>query len=101
MKNTFLNRVSAERRVLAVVNEVLPRDQQLAGLSLAAISKWRAVAGYKESASVVSMILVLAERCQRLSDRSNETFVEIEQVDSEKIEAGISELRIELKNWLK
>ena len=100
MKNTFLNRVSAERRVLSVVNESLPRNQQLTGLSSAAISRWRAVVGLDRTSSVNHILVAVAEQCQRLSDRSNETFMPIEKADNEKIEIQLVVLERELDRFL-
>ncbi len=97
MTNTFLNRVSAERRVLAVVNAQLPSNQQLTGLSGAAISRWRAIVGLEKTSSANSILITLAEQCQRLSDRSNETFLPIEKADSENIEKQLVILKRELK----
>jgi hypothetical protein len=97
MKNTFLNRVSAERRVLSVVNASLPSSHQLTGLSGAAISRWRAVIGLEQTSSLNPTLVSLAEQCQRLSDRSNETFMPIEKTDSEKIEKQLVLLQSELE----
>lgn len=96
MKNTFLNRVSAERRVLSVVNASLTRNQQLTGLSSAAIFRWRTVVGLDRTNSINRILVAVAEQCQRLSDRSNETFRPIEKTDSEKLEKQLMLLK---KEW--
>ena len=100
MTNTFLNRVSAERRVLSVVNERLARATQLTGLSNAAISRWRASVGHDRTTSINTILLAVAEQCQRLSDRSNETFLPIEQVEVDRIERQLVELKNELARCL-
>lgn len=100
MKNTFLNRVSAERRVLSVVNERLPYAYQLTGLSSAAISRWRAGVGFGRTTSISPILLSVAEQCQRLSDRSNETFLSIEQAEAESVEEHLLELKRELSKCL-
>lgn len=96
MTNTFLNRVSAERRVLSVVNGRLSRVDQLTGLSRAAIAKWCASIGLERTISIKPILLALAEKCQRLSDRSNETFHQIEQHAAASIERYLVELEREL-----
>lgn len=100
MSNTFLNRVSAERRVLSVINEQLPHSHQLTGLSGAAISRWRACVGFDRTVSISPILLSVAEQCQRLSDRSNETFAPMEKIEVESVERHIAELRMELAKWL-
>ncbi len=96
MNNTFLNRVSAERRVLTVVNEFFPRDKQLTGLSQAAISHWVTSIGFDRTVYIRPLLISLAEMCQRLSDRSNETFMPIEKVQVEMIGKQLENLRNEL-----
>ena len=100
MTNTFLNRVSAERRVLSVVNRRLSRANQLTGLSRAAISRWRVSVGLDRTASINPILLSVAEQCQRLSDRSNETFHPIDPPEGETIERQLVELERELNRWL-
>lgn len=100
MENTFLNRVSAERRVLAVVNAQLQSNQQLTGLSEAAITRWRSILGIEKTSSMYPILVTLAEQCQRLSDRSNETFMPIEKSDSEKIDQQIVVLKNELERCM-
>lgn len=97
--NTFLNRVSSERKVLKVINERLPKSKQLSGLSSAAMASWRSKLGVEESSKISETLVLLAKKCQRLSDRSNETFTAIEALDSEKIEIKIAELKIEFEKY--
>ena len=93
MNNTFITRVSAERRVLSIVNERLPHAHQLTGLSNAAISRWRACVGFDRTASICPILLSVAEQCQRLSDRSNETFLPIEELEAESVDRHLTELK--------
>ncbi len=96
MKNTFLNRVTAERRVLTLVNERFSNELELTGLSQAAISRWLTVIGAERSNSILPLLKSLAELCQRLSDRSNETFMPIEVSQVEEIEKQLLLLKSEL-----
>lgn len=100
MTNTFLNRVSAERSVLSLVNRRLSRAKQLTGLSRAAILRWRGNVGFERTASINPILLSVAEQCQRLSDRSNETFHPIDQPQVESIERQLVELERELDRSL-
>ncbi|HET7832393.1 MAG TPA: hypothetical protein VFK88_05460 [Gallionella sp.] len=93
MTNSFLNKVSAERRVLSVVNTKTPGWRQLTGLSSAAIDLWRRKVGSELTADVASSLIALADLCQLLSDRSHETFQPIDISLSEKIESQMSILR--------
>jgi hypothetical protein len=95
MTNSFLNRVSAERRVLAVVNAKLPKECRLTGLSSAAISQWREKAGSERASSITPTLISLAEKCQTLSDRSQETFKPLDKTHSELIEKEL----LKVKEW--
>jgi len=93
MTNSFLNKVSAERSVLSVVNARTSGRRQLTGLSSAAIDLWRRKVGSDIPADVVALLIELADLCQLLSDRSHETFQPIDASLSEKIESHICILR--------
>lgn len=93
MTNSFLNKVSAERRVLSVVNARTRGKRQLTGLSSSAIDLWRRKVGSEITADVTAQLIALAELCQLLSDRSHETFQPIDISLSEKIEIQMSILR--------
>jgi hypothetical protein len=100
MSNTFLNRVSAERKVLTVVNRIFTGSQQLAGLSQAAISRWQSVVGQNRVEGILPLLTDLAEQCQRLSDRSNETFMTVEEAQAARIEKQLEILSRELRKCL-
>jgi hypothetical protein len=93
MTNSFLNKVSAERRVLSIVNAKTPGKFQLTGLSSAAIELWRRKVGAEKTSDVVAPLRGLAELCQLLSDRSHETFKPIDTSLRERIEAHMSALQ--------
>jgi len=93
MTNSFLNKVSAERSVLSVVNARTSGIRQLTGLSSAAIDLWRRKVGSEITADVVAPLIALADLCQLLSDRSHETFQPIDTSLPEKIELHICILR--------
>lgn len=97
MKNTFLNRVSAERRVLTVVNSKFRGRLQLAGLSEAALLQWQGVVGDRVAEDVLLLLLELAEQCQLLSDRSNETFSAMEEAQAARIGAQLEALSLALQ----
>lgn len=93
MTNSFLSKVSAERRVLSVVNARTPGSRQLTGLSSAAVDLWRRKVGSEIAADVVTPLIALADLCQLLSDRSHETFQPVDISLSERIESHMSILR--------
>ena len=97
MTNAFLNKVAAERAVLSLVNKRASGERQLAGLSEAAIEQWiRKVGPDVASNQLTEILLRLSNTCQRLSDRSHETFGQLEQEVSKRFSEELAVLRIEL-----
>jgi hypothetical protein len=94
MTNTFLNKVTAERSVLSVVNERTSGKRQLTGLSSAAIELWRRKVGTEATKDVVGPLATLADLCQCLSDKSHETFQPLDPSFVAKIESHLCTLRV-------
>ena len=94
LNNSFLNKVTAERRALVIVNARFVGVRQLAGLSSAAIRNWQAKVSASGSDRVVAALLVLGEICQSLSNRSNESFTPLNPDIENRLESAMSELRI-------
>jgi len=101
MTNSFLNKVTAERSVLSVVNARTPGTLQLTGLSSAAIELWRRKIGTEATKDVAEPLIVLAELCQRLSDRSHETFQSLDTSLAERIELQLCVLKDAVANLSK
>lgn len=92
MTNTFLNKVQAERRVLAMVNKYTRNVRQLTGLSAAAIDDWQRRQGVNGIGVIVAQLRELAVACQALSDRSHETFGAVDSAAASAIETKCAEL---------
>lgn len=93
MANSFLNKVSAERRILSVVNARFHGSEQLAGLSRSAIDLWQRTVDTRVSDDIVAKLMVLAELCQSLSDRSHESFKPLDPKVEDRLEAELLALK--------
>lgn len=93
MKNTFLNKVTAERAVLRIVNTFTSGGKQLSGLSWVAIDAWQRANADIGTNSLINELKEISDLCQRLSDRSHETFGELDPALSEVIESRILSLK--------
>lgn len=89
MPNSFLNKVSAERRVLSVINTHFRGKEQLAGLSKSAINLWQRRVGASATHEVIEALTVLADVCQSLSDRSNESFTRLNPEVEKRLETEL------------
>jgi hypothetical protein len=92
MTTSFLNRVDAERRVLSAVHRHTSGPTQLTGLSRAAIESWQGRTTGLDLREVVAELHALGDVCQRLSDRSHETFLPLDPRLGEQIDAGLAAL---------
>lgn len=94
LTNSFLNKVTAERRVLAIVNARYAGVRQLAGLSGAAIARWRVAVSNSGTDRLAEILTRLGVICQSLSNRSNESFDVLSSNVQGVIEAALNELRV-------
>lgn len=90
--NTFANKVAAERAVLRIVNRRTPGVRQLAGLSWVAIETWQQTIGLAASDPLVVELKALSDLCQRLSDRSHETFEKLDPMLAQTIDFRLNSL---------
>lgn len=74
MNNPFINKVTAERKVLAIVNVHTPGNHQLTGLTAIAIIAWSRNVSFSHIEKITECLRILGQLCQRLSDRSQESF---------------------------
>jgi hypothetical protein len=95
MTNTFIRKVQAERRILAVINALTPGPRQLTGLSSAAIESWRRKAGIDGAGRLADRLLEIGGLCQCLSDRSNESFQSLDPMLVAQINQKLRELAAE------
>jgi hypothetical protein len=96
MTNSFLNKVSAEREIISYVNQTTKGRLQLTGLSTLAISSWHEKNSSMVSSEVVLCLLSLSDLCQRLSDRSHETFEALDEALQDSIAKKIMDLKLAL-----
>lgn len=96
MSNTFVNKVAAERKALSIVNSKTSGRYQLTGLSSAAVDLWRRQVGSERTAAVAIPLAQVADLCRLLSDRSHETFHEIDPSMLDKIEIHMLNLEKEV-----
>lgn len=78
MKNSFVNKVAAERAVLDVVNSYTSGTRQLTGLSWIAIDAWQKNIETMTDQKIVVELKEISDLCQSLSDRSHETFTKLD-----------------------
>ena len=94
MPNTFLNKVAVERATLSIINKRYTKNNQLTGLSEAAIEQWRSKLTPKANGSITFKLLEISKIAQTLSNRSNETF---ESLDGE-VKSSLDRLMAELSD---
>lgn len=92
MRNTFFNKVAAERAVLRIVNAHTSGSRQLSGLSSGAIDNWQRSSNITYNQVIVDELKNISDLCQRLSDRSHETFSPLDPALNTMIDSRIEVL---------
>lgn len=97
MRNTFINKVAVEREILRAVNSYTRGRRQLAGLSWSAIDAWQRAVSMPGIEPLVRDLKELSNLCQRLSDRSHETFEPLDPALYQAIQSRFAELNEHLR----
>lgn len=98
VNNTFINKVAIERQILRSVNLYTKGARQLSGLSWSAIDIWQRAVPMQKAEPLVKDLKELSDLCQRISDRSHETFASIDPMLEQKIQSRIKLLNEHLKS---
>lgn len=91
-QNSFVNKVTAERAILKVVNSYTNKNSQLTGLSWIAIEDWQRCNAVPPNSSIVIGLKELSDLCQVLSDRSQETFDPLDENVVKQVMARLEKL---------
>lgn len=96
-QNSFVNKVTAERAVLKVINEITSNEKQLCGLSTVAIEAWVLANARSSCDPLATELRELSGLCQRLSDRSHETFDPLDETIAVAVTARVEGLSKKLE----
>ncbi|MFZ6675022.1 hypothetical protein [Undibacterium sp. Xuan67W] len=92
MTNTFINKVSAERKILTIVNTKISDGTELTGLTKYAIDAWTKKMNFPAESNIALTLNTLGMLCQRLSDRSQESFHSLDPLTMKKIDEELCKL---------
>lgn len=86
MSKKFANKVQSERKVLSIINSFTSGKNQLTGLTSYAITSWALNQKLDETHDFINLLHTLGALCQRLSDRSQESFESLDDSIVQKID---------------
>lgn len=93
MKNTFLDKIKMERKVLKVINQASSSGAMLHGLSKPAIESWKKRSNLSNVHEITNLLLEISTKCSLLSHRSGELRPEATPEKFAEIENEIKKLR--------
>lgn len=98
--NEFLNRITAQREVINIVNQEKKLSFPLVGLSLKSIERWKKENLISDDAEISKIINLIASKLFFLANKSQEQITGEYKLLSKNISELINHLKSNIKNWL-
>lgn len=97
MEHEFNNRISAQRRLLQVINKKPWQEEDLFGLSYKAIERWIAANRLDPKLPIVGMVKEVSNKLFFLANKSQDQISEQYKMVRSQIVAACDEIRCELE----
>lgn len=98
--NEFLNRITAQREVINIVNQEEKLSFPLVGLSLKSIERWKKENSISDDAEISKIINLIASKLFFLANKSQEQITGEYKLLSKNVSELINHLKSNIKNWL-
>jgi hypothetical protein len=92
----FSNRISAQRRILQIVNCKQWKNEELLGLSSKAIERWISINQIDPSSNLVELIKIASSKLFFLANKSQEQISEDYRVISQEISIISKKIEVEI-----
>lgn len=99
MSKKFINKISAERLVLACANQFTNGKKQLTGLTMKSITAWTHINRLEKGNSIELLLLEFSDMCYRMTDRSQEAFESMDEIYLNQIKNKIPELQVLMSDY--
>lgn len=98
--NEFLNRITAQRQVINIVNQEKKLSFPLVGLSLKSIERWKKENSISDNAEISKVINLIASKLFFLANKSQEQITGEYKLLSKNVSELINHLKSNIKDWL-
>jgi hypothetical protein len=96
----FLNRITAQRRVINIVNREHRFSFPLVGLSSKSIERWQQENLVSESSEILELLYLISSKLFFLANKSQEQITDEYKSLSKNVSDLITHLRNNIKNWI-
>ncbi|WP_394995577.1 hypothetical protein [Emticicia sp.] len=96
----FLNRITAQRQVINIVNQEKKLSFPLIGLSLKSIERWKNENSISDDAEILMVINLISSKLFFLANKSQEQITNEYKLLSKNVSELINHLKQNIKNWL-
>jgi len=93
----FNNRISAQRRILSLVNRSVSNGEALAGLSAAAIARWASSNRIDRNAEIVQQLENASEKLLFLANKSQEQVSDEYRLASRQLDTIVESIELALR----
>ncbi len=97
----FLNRITAQRKVIKIVNKESEIIFPLAGLSAKSLERWKLENSIPDESDLVKVLYLLSSKLFFLANKSQEQITDEYRLLSESVSGLITYLQENIKDWLR
>ncbi|KIA99447.1 hypothetical protein OA93_04585 [Flavobacterium sp. KMS] len=98
--NEFLNRITAQREVINIINQEKKLSFPLVGLSLKSIERWKKENSISDDSEISKIINLIASKLFFLANKSQEQITGEYKLLSKNVSELINHLKNNITNWL-
>lgn len=95
----FLNRITAQRKVINIVNKERKYDFPLVGLSAKSLERWKLENSISDNSELVKALYLISSNLFFLANKSQEQITEEYKLLSNSVSNLINNLNVNIKNW--
>lgn len=96
----FLNRITAQRKVINIVNKKTNNSFPLVGLSSKSLDRWKTENSIPEESELIKVLYLISSKLFFLGNKSQEQITKEYKLLSENVSNLIVHLQENIKNWL-
>ncbi|KAA9332774.1 hypothetical protein [Adhaeribacter soli] len=98
--NEFLNRITAQREVIKIINKQNENIFPLAGLSAKSLERWKIDNSISEESELMKTLYLISSKLFFLANKSQEQITNDYRLLSKSVRKLITHLQENIKNWL-
>ncbi|ABQ05333.1 hypothetical protein [Flavobacterium johnsoniae] len=95
----FLNRITAQRKVINIINKETNYNFPLVGLSSKSLTRWKSENLISDESELIKILYLIAAKLFFLANKSQEQITNEYRLLSKNVSDLINHLNLNIKNW--